>query len=136
MNQPFYVQTFQGHKNPEMGHTCDAAAKDLANMLLGKVTLQPSHHIICGIISPALTGRKHCTELLPHRLLVLFSGHAFRIEIQLDLGYIALGLQDGMNHAVREQIRITSDRCSKMGITLVGQPKMPTIDWTVNGLLH
>ena len=52
-------------------------------------------------------------------------------------GQEVLGLgQDGFDNPMHQQIGVAPDWAGEMGVSLKRQPKVTTVDWRVNGLLH
>ena len=157
MHQTLNIQSVQGDENSEARGRCDQARIFLAQMLAHVFALEPSLNIAAGFIGAALVGTAMQTCCFPS---LLFGGRHFdaRCIVHLSARFVflqtlgQLGLrftgqwqsrqlvffvrQDGLDHAMNQQVRIAANRAGEVRVGFVGQAKVTTVDGRVNGLLH
>ena len=126
-------------------------------MLAHVFALEPRLNIAASFIRSALIGTAMQTCCFPS---LLFGGRHFdaRCIVHLSACFVflqtlgQLGLrftgqwqsrqlvffvrQDGLNHAVHQQVGIAANRAGEVCVGFVGQAKVTTVDGRVNGLLH
>ena len=131
MDQTINEQVVQTDEEAKASDAGNYAFKDVTYLVEHEVTLQPVSDIARCFVGTTFRHRTVLTQLqhLFHRIMVAagFSGVALMP---------LLFRQQIFNGAVQRQVRITTNRRSKVRIGLQCQAKVTTVFWIVNRLFH
>ena len=124
MQQTLHKETVKIDKETEFRHTSDGAGKLFTEVLLYQVTLKP------GFYRPASGfGAPFVSRAMLTKVAKLFHG-----------GYpttsIGFALQNGLDGAMYEQIRVASYGAGEMHIALQPKTKVPDVVRPIDRLLH
>ena len=119
MQQAFDVHVVQQHKHAKAGDGADLAGEHFAHLVAHEVALQPGVHIAGGVVGAAFGHRTVFAQRRPG----------------LRRGVLA-ALQDGLDGAVHQQIRIPANRRGEVGVSLIRQAKVADVVRAVHRLLQ
>ena len=157
VHQTLDIHGIERDEQTESRHRADRAAEFLAQELAHVLALEPRLDITACLVGAAFIGTAMQARSLPGL-------HFGRFLARLDAGsldtcccglfepagefflcfarsgqrgkLIALVAQDGLDDTVHQQIGVTSNRAGEVGVGIVGQPEVPTVDGGVDRLLH
>ena len=138
VHQPFYIDLIQRYKQAEACNGRHNAFIGLPNVLLHVFALEPVHGVPGSFISATFSGR----AVLSHGLYLGSIVRINRFAIQVpganpgDMTSLDRRANDMANSPVYQQVRVTANGRSKMGIGIERQAKMALVIRGINRLTH